>query len=407
MNWKRLSAIALAALLSSSTLFALEDGEVTSISNDAKEKHHLDKKWHEIFDIKGNFAVGTLNVRGTGGLKNSGDSVYDGHVYTDGVLFLEAQIWDNISFMNEWFVTNGRSFWYFNDHESIAEDDTTKYKKGLNIGEAYLHIQDVIPGRLSLKIGTFDLPFGEEYNWQDKVDNPFVFRTVAWPWAHDQGIMFYGNMTKNWGYVYAINDGDIKEGTDGDSVHPSKSHSLKFYGNITEDLYMSLSYFTQGPAKFPAMWIGNNGFATNSFGTAFKDLTMYEVDLKYSIHNLFSIAVNYGSAKVNYDTSSSNRSLNYFMVQPIYHITDKFYTGLMYSSIKSDEAWNTAIGSDPLGGTLSNLDGRTRAELVFGMIANHNTRYKLSYAQDTFSDTSDAYKDDKKTYIALEAAVKF
>ena len=84
-------------------------------------------------------------------------------------------------------------------------------------------------GLLGIKAGRIDIPFGEEYLWQDAPDNPLISNTAAYPWLWDEGILFYGNLGRV-GWVAAITDGHFVRSKEDDveMALNAKSYSKGF-----------------------------------------------------------------------------------------------------------------------------------------------------------------------------------
>ena len=40
-----------------------------------------------------------------------------------------------------------------------------------------------------MKLGRIDIPFGDEYLWQDAIDNPLITNSAAYPYGWDEGIL--------------------------------------------------------------------------------------------------------------------------------------------------------------------------------------------------------------------------
>ena len=110
-------------------------------------------------------------------------------------IFVEAPIWKNV---------------YFFGGIDLA---TRESGEGLNLGELYVDAENVFSsGRdrtLSLRVGRFNTPFGEEYQIRNVVDNPLISHSLADIWGLDDGIQAYGSLGR-FKYNLAVQNGGAK-----------------------------------------------------------------------------------------------------------------------------------------------------------------------------------------------------
>ncbi len=90
---------------------------------------------------------------------------------------------------------------------------TREYNYGLDVflGELYVDIENLSrlwnrEGMLSLRLGRFYIPFGEEYLTRNAIDNPLISHSLADFWGVDEGLELYGKLGPV-DYVMAIQNG--------------------------------------------------------------------------------------------------------------------------------------------------------------------------------------------------------
>ncbi len=402
----------ISALLLSLPAFAvnLKDEELPSFAPRNSAQHGAGEQWFDRIELSGNLGLGSYygryHFRSSGPIR-LGTLGSDGHVYVDGNLYLDAKVADNLSAFFEWHVTGGMSPWHFNYNSG----------KPVDIGEAYLKWKDFASvgflGDLTMKVGAFDLPFGEEYLWQDKIDNPMILSTAAWPWAIDQGVLISGKRN-DYGWIASFTDGSA---TNLQDEHPSKAYNVKIYGKPLSKLYTSLSLMKNGTYTTPALWLGDNTFPKGINGGEVKGFSAGEFDLISNAADWLEISANFGALKISDDSAAdADRTLHWWMFQPKVWVSDKVYTIARYSEFGANQAYkwmyaDPAITSSTSPGLLyqNNLKKRIRYELGVGYKANPNTLLKLELARDKFrvdGGSIDPAKDNLD-FVGAEVAVKF
>ena len=349
------------------------------IANDSPEVELLAKPWYKRVNLSGFGAVAYIDS-GSAGTRPDG-----GFLIKEASLFVEAPVWDKSSL-------------FFELQTNRLGDDETKW---VRTGEVYLHIRDLFPdwgnGMISIKAGRFDIPFGEEYLTQDAIDNPLISTSAAYTYGWDEGVLFYG---KYRGIGWAAS---IADGSDDRSIedHSDKAFNAKIWGNPMESLYLSASAMRNGTAGKSAIEFGGSHFQPvgvshpSSLGISPSgkvDAALFELDAKYHFGPYLDsgyLAVNYGMAFVDDETSSFDRDFQWFMIEPYYSLTEQIYLVARYSEIGTyddNEGYHfdgktTAGGNSSLG-----YDTRRFQRLSVGMGWWYNPRLniKLEYSRDRF-----------------------
>ncbi len=138
----------------------------------------LARPWYHNIDVSG---LGAFWLIDSG---RDGARPDPGFVIKESSLFIEAQAWEDVSV-------------FFEVQTTMLQRDSTH---DVRTAELYAHFRNILrrwgDGLLNIKIGRVDIPFGEEYLWQDAPDNPLVSNSAAYPWLWDEGAVFYGNIEK-------------------------------------------------------------------------------------------------------------------------------------------------------------------------------------------------------------------
>lgn len=387
-----------------SSLVDLTTEEEQSIKN-ADSDHILARPWWENFDIYGFGAAGFYDT-GSAGTREHG-----GFEIKEASLFVDAAVWEDISFFIE-LQTN-----------RLGKDDDLFTRTG----EVYAHFRDIPLGdatSLGVKLGRIDIPFGEEYLWQDAIDNPLITNSAAYPYGWDEGILLYSNYSGlNW--IFAVTDGTDARSKEENS---EKAFNAKFYGNPWEQLYLSLSLMSNGDGTKSAIEFGGSHFvpigvsSTSTLGNSPStevESNLVELASKYNF-NLANntsgyLALTLGAAKQDDDDSSFDRSLRWFSIEPYLKFTNNWYTVLRYSEIgtyDNDEGYNFKGKTFAGGMAVSSFDIERfrRLGIGLGWAPNPHLRAKFEIGKDWF-DLIDASplpeNNSDREFVGFEMAVGF
>lgn len=359
-----------------------------------KEEHILEKEWFKRIDFSGFGAAGFVQTGKEANRSNGGFLNYEAS------LFVEAQVWENISFFTELQTIR------------LGDEDT----KFARTAEAYAHFKN--PG---LKLGRMDIPIGEEYLWQDAIDNPLITYSVSWPYGWDEGALFYGHLGKL-GWVASVMDGSDVRGTDDDT---DKALNLKLYGNPVEPLYLSASFMRNGEAAKSALEFSGShiepvgrGGHSSSLGTspsAKVDSYLYELDAKYSFAQRGYLALTFGQCFIDDAVSAFDRDFLYFTAEPLYNLNDRLYLIARFSGIGTfDSGKGYHFDGKPYAGGNNDFGYDTKSLLRWaiglGYKPNPRVVVKLEYSHDDFELISASTKDggdDGRGLIGAQVAVKF
>ena len=371
---------------------------------DVNNSNVLSNPWWRNFDISGFGAAGYYDT-GSAGTRDNG-----GFEIKEASLFVTAEVWDDVEFFIE-LQTNRLG------------KDNDKFSR---TGEVYVHFHDISltdSVTVGLKLGRIDIPFGEEYLWQDAIDNPLITNSAAYPYGWDEGLLVYGDI-HGLGWIAAITDGTDDRSTEENS---DKALNFKIYGRPIESLDLSLSMMTNGDVSKSAIEFGGSHF--RPVGVAHQstagispstevDGDLLEFNAKYS----FSVAsyeaylaLAVGAAKSDDSDPLFDRDFRWFSIEPLLKFNTHWYATLRFSEIGTYD-----------GGEGYHFDGKTfaggnaafgydtqrfqRLSIGLGWTPNPHIRAKLEFGRDRFEliDVSALTPNNgNRSFAGFEIAVGF
>lgn len=364
-----------------------------------QSSHVLSNPWWKNIQVNGFAAAGFYDTGSTGTREHGSFEI------KEASLFIEAQVWENTSLFLE-LQTN-----------RLGADDA----KFTRTGEVYIRLQDLQVTdntSIGLKLGRFDIPFGEEYLWQDAIDNPLITNSAAYPYGWDEGVLVYGT---SWGvnWIAAVTDG-----TDARSEEENgdKAYNLKLYGNLTDNLYLSASYMMNGSGTKSALEFGGSHFepvSGSSAGTSTStevDSELFEMTAKYNMmiaNKKAYLALTGGLANQDDDDAVFDRDLRWFAIESHLQINRHWYSALRYSEIgtyDNDEGYHFDGKTFADGNSAFGFDTQRFSRFGIGLGWQPNPHFvtKLELGRDSFYlIDSSPLSDSDRTFFGVETAVKF
>jgi hypothetical protein len=378
----------------------LSGEELTSIQSPA-ENHVLSRPWFENVDLSGYAAFTYLD---TGGEGTSPDGSF---LVKEASLFVDAEIWDRVFFHDETWIVR------FPNSDQFM------------VGELYANMRNVFAAEegdgLGLKVGRFELPFGEDYLRWDANETRWISFTAADPYGIDEGVEIYGALGgAHWFAAITIGSG----GGNGSDDGPAKLGALKLYGNPGQDLYTSLSLLTTGSSTRTALRLSGTsltpvgaGGAASALGASPSeqvDTSCWEVDARIAESRRVNVGLQFGQAFIDDDVSAFDRDLSWFTIEPCFRLTDKVELLLRYSEIGTDDsAEGYSFSGKPIAqGEDFGFDTHRLRRLSGGAcwFVNPHVTGKLEVGHDWLdlidASTLDA-QDDERLYFGVELVVSF
>jgi hypothetical protein len=383
-----------------------DESSITMPENNSS--HVLANPWWKNIELWGFGAIGAYQTGSDGNHENFGFDI------KEATIFMEANVWQDLDVFIE-LQTNRLG------------DDSSKY---VRTGEVYIHHRNIVINgdNLGIKLGRIDIPFGEEYLWQDAIDNPLITNSASYPYGWDEGILVYGDSTFM-GYEDAINwIVSITDGTDkrSNEDHSNKAFNFKLYGDINENNYLSFSFMRNGKAKKSALEFAGSHFeplgsgddnALTKSDSSYVNATLAEINTKHQFNtDNFSgyLALTYGRAEQKDDFEQYNRNMQWLTIEPYLQLNTNWYSLLRYSEIgtyDNNEGFHFDGKVFAGGNSDYGYDVKRFQRLGFGIgwQPNPRVRTKFEIGKDWFEliDQTNKKSQKKRAFVGLEVAVGF
>ena len=349
------------------------------------------------------FHFGAVDISGEGGLaffdSQTGGQTPNAEFRVDEArVFLDAPVWDEVYFYTEL------------DLATREQNDLA-----LRYGELYLDFENLsrlwgCDGMLTLRVGRFYIPFGEEYQDRFAIDNPLISHSVSDLWGADNGVQLFGNVhTVSYNLAVQSGGGSASRDFTGD-----KSVAGRIGYDPAKWLHLSVSGMRTGELDvqndvLSAMWFGNGFFrslgspATTRFQA---NLLEGDVQTRFSFLQLKAAGgyINYGDNDPN---GSNHRDVYYYYVEGKHDFTRKFYCAARMSEVFANNGF-PIVGNGPMGTYLfGDLTTQYwRLSLGAGYAFSKNLVVKAEYSLNRGTEL-DGDPRDQEDAFALETAFQF
>ena len=342
------------------------------------------RQWFDRIDLSGFVNAGWVKTGADGAELNG--HFYAGERLFGANLFIDAKIADDI----------------------LAHNELYFYNQEVDLKELYVEFKDFLKtdGLFSLKVGRIDIPYGDEYLWQNAIDNPMVLRTAEWPWGFSQGIEVFGR-SGSVGWIASVMDGFAwGVGEDGHPFDHDDSPFKAFNGKLNLDptdwFHLSASAMENGTHSSSALILdgvnitpvgtiidaGGPATVTSTLGispSSAVDFQAYQFDARLKLGNLVQLQGDYGTVNI-IDVAPFGRSLRYYYGEAKVNITSQFYVVGRYSAIGTfDSTKGYMFGGDYDGATSFGFDVKSFSRLggALGYKITDNTILKVEVDNDT------------------------
>lgn len=275
--------------------------------------------------------IGFFKTGDDGGLPNSEFRVDDAR------LFIEAPVWQNV--------------YFFGAIELTTREANDEF---FHVGELYFDVEDLWSSgkdhTLSLRAGRMNLPFGEEYQVRNVMDNPLISHSLADIWGIDEGIQVYGKLGRV-RYNLAVQNGSHRTLRDLDK---DKAVVARFGFDVTPHLALSASAMRTGDLRgadanvnvptdtYSEAWFANAFFRPlgSTANTKTFHVELAEVDAAYRwTGGHLKAAAGWISFDDDSTTLSSSRDLSYYSVEGMQQLTGKAFAAARYSAIDAPQGY--------------------------------------------------------------------
>ncbi len=297
----------------------LSGRQIRSINENPDAQTPQARDWFRRVDVWGYVSATYLQTT-HGGSRPRGSAAVD-----QASLFLSAEVDDNVS--------------------AFFEIQTDRFQTNqtfdVHVGEVYARVKHALrlDGEqwLGVKVGRFDIPFGESYLHDDSPDNPLIGTAVSHTYDVDEGILAYGKW-HGIGFVGAFSDGNSDRQSSGE---PSKAVTAKIYGDLLPWLYASGSVLNSGRTDSSAIYLGGiwldqvGAFGNSTAGQSPSTgvgVTLAELDLRAGVPNRATLVMNAGYGRLR-DVEPFDRTLYWFSLEPTVALCETLDATLRYSEI--------------------------------------------------------------------------
>ena len=289
------------------------------------------------------------------------------------------------------------------------------YDDAVRLGEAYVDFERVLKWHgldslLNVRLGRFNIPFGEEYSVRYAIDNPLISHSLGDLWGVDEGIELYGSLgpvqyavaVQNGGHAVAFEGTSDKSATARLTYQPKSWLRLSGSAMRTGDL----SPQTEGISE---MWFGNSFFTSlgNPNTTTRFHADLAEGDLEF----LFSRGhLKLAGGGIHYDdndrSGNNRRDIAYYYAEGMFRFTKQFYGAARYSQVLADEGFFIPANGDwnKYGAALT--DNLWRLSLGLGYTPNPNLVFKLEYTFERGRETNGDAREHED-FFGAQAALRF
>jgi hypothetical protein len=321
-------------------------------------------------------------------------------------LFVEAQVLENIYVFGEVNLMTRE-----NENEDIS------------IGEVYVEFENISKlwdreDVLNVRAGRFDIPFGEEYQTRDVIDNPLITHALSDIWGVDEGVEIYGS-AKKMEYIFAIQNGGENALHDYNS---DKAIVGRFTYKPSSYLHFSVSAMRTGELDvvrdlFSEMWFGN-GFLL-SLGSPLTTTTFQGNVFEADGHaNWSSGHVHVAGGHLKYEDNDSaadnTRDANYYQIEVLQNIKqdhqNDWYAVARFSRIDADPDF-PIVGNGDIGKYLFDFyETETKFLWRFSLGTGYRIgRHFLMKVEYNFErgEQRDGTKRDQEDFFGIVVAAGF
>lgn len=222
------------------------------------------------------------------------------------------------------------------------------------VGELFLEAEDLaghfgLDDWVTLRVGRFDIPFGEEYLHRDSIDNPLITHSVSDIWGVDEGIEIFGSPGGTWDYTVAVQNGGHPSSKEGNS-DKAVIGRLGFEAN--EHLRISASAMRTGKLDaekdvFSEVWFGRGFLVPVSDPDEIETFEgeLYEVDVLLRREQGY-LALTGGRVEVSDNGVEASTDAMYYSIEMVHDMAGDLYGALRYSGMESDDGF-AVVGHAP------------------------------------------------------------
>ena len=308
-----------------------------------------------------------------------------------------------------------RDTYFFAELDLVTREANDEF---FHMGEVYLDFENVSgrlggPDRLlNLRVGRFDIPFGEEYQRRGVMTNPLISHSLSDIWGVDEGVEIYGG-GGGFNYVAAVQNGGHPTLGDFDA---DKALVLRVGWQPVDWLGLSASAMRTGALhavddRLSEVWFGGGFFRALGAAatTTTFDVELYEFDATFKRDGT-ELRGALGTARFDDDDTAADnaRRLDYYYLEATQRITRRLYAAARYSRIETDRGY-PLVGHGDFGQYLFRsppTDHLWRFSLGLGYWLADPLLLKAEYTWEDGRQINGT-KRDQQNQLSAEMGVKF
>lgn len=288
--------------------------------------------------------------------------------------------------------------------------------QNLRMGELYLDFEDIsrLWSReypLTLRVGRFDIPYGEEYITRDPLKNALISHSLADFWGTDEGVELFGSAGP-FDYAFAVQNGGYDSIKDGD---PDKSLVGRVGVQAMDNLRISASAMRTGDIDIEndectEMWFGNSYLYSLGGAETTEEFSydMAQLDARltweggHAIGSVGTIAYKDDDTAAEHDNDAA-----YYSVEASQDLFTKWFAAARYSAVHSSDGFPVLgqAGYNPVFTDLL-VDDIYRLSLGVGYRWSDQIVLKTEYSLER-GDRTDGGDLDEQDQFAAQAAFGF
>jgi hypothetical protein len=313
----------------------------------------------------------------------------------DARLFVDAPVWDDV---------------YFHGEMVLAYPGQSD--RQLELGELYADFESISKlwnqdDQLNARVGQMYIPFGEEYQTRNAIDNPLITQSLLDIWGVTPGAGLYGRLGK-FSYAAAVQNG----ADNGNGAGRDKSVAGRIGFDPDRHWHFSVSGMRTGnlePGQLSAMWFAGGFFrslgspATTEFHA---DALEADGTARWASGHVkaFGGIARYGD---NDPAASNARTIYYYSAEALQRLPQKFYAVTRFSQAYCQEGV-PMVGLGNFGGYFFGplTDNLWRLSLGLGYRFSDRLVLKAEYSLERGTTVNGGKRSDED-FFGTEAAFGF
>jgi hypothetical protein len=287
------------------------------------------------------------------------------------------------------------------------------------LGEAYFTVDDAFglgtDDAVKLRLGRFDLPFGEYYLAEDPGDNRLIGFPAVIPYRWDEGILAFADRG-SWGFHVALTDGTYSRNSQS-GIAPAVTARL--HARPADSLYLSASGMYIHAADASAICFGGSvitpvtGSATGSSPSTEVRSLLGSLDVSWQLAEALHLQASFGGGRIDDRAASFDRTILWWMFEPTVQLAANLDATLRWSGGGTlDDTEGFQFEARPYGNGAASygfdLSAIQRVALGLRQHVHQNLTVKAEVGFDHFVATDvSARPNDTRVFTAAEVVLTF